>query len=107
MQFKRGTLFILSIVMLLLLTCPTGCGDSNDSHYAGNQHTLLGDEEPFYGSLLNNIIGGLVQGAEQKAGYQALGEILELLGWGSSDQSEVLNAMNQKLTRAGAGAPLH
>ncbi|MFO8163101.1 MAG: hypothetical protein ACQEQ7_09530 [Thermodesulfobacteriota bacterium] len=96
MKLKRNISFILSIAVLLSFISPMGCGDS-DSEPVENHRTLLGDEQPFYGSLLKKIISGLFEGAGQKIGYKAMGEILELLGWGSGGDQEYLDAMTQKL----------
>lgn len=96
MKSKRNLSFILSIAVLLTFTSLMSCSDS-DSEPVENHRTLLGDEQPFYGSLLKKIISGLIEGAGQKIGYKTMGEILELLGWGSGGDQEYLDAMTQKL----------
>ena len=60
MRYKRNIAFVLTFVMLLSFASPMGCGGSG-SHE--KRPTLLGDEEPFYGSLLQKIISGLFEGA--------------------------------------------
>jgi len=94
MRHKRNIAFILSLVLLLSFASPMGCGDSSPVE---RHRTLLGDEETFYGSLLQKVISGLFEGAEHEIGSNVMGEILDLLGWGSSSDQQYLDAMTQTL----------
>jgi hypothetical protein len=63
------------------------------------QDDLLGDENSFFGSLLEEVVSGLVDGASSNVGDAAMGEILSLLGWGdnNSGNAAALEAMDAKL----------
>ncbi len=78
--------------------CGGGGGESSPPPPSPSPSPSPLADESFYGSLLNVAITGLVKGAGQSFGSDAMGQILQLLGWGSgsSDQA-VLDAMNQKL----------
>jgi len=58
---------------------------------------LQGDEASFYGSLLKTVLSGLIYGAAGQIGSGAMGEILDLLGWGSNQDQDNLNEMSSKL----------
>jgi hypothetical protein len=58
---------------------------------------LQGGEASFYGSLLKTVLSGLISGAAGQIGSRAMGEILDLLGWGSNQDQDNLNEMSSKL----------
>lgn len=91
---RNAALLMLLATLFSSFAGPMGCADS---HPDVKQRSLLGDDAPFYGSLLQKVLSGLLQGAASKGGSAAMGEIMELLGWGGSDDKSALDAMSQKL----------
>ena len=81
------------LVTFMMLGGVGGCGGGND-----NPTPTLTADNSFYGSLINVAITGLVKGAAEDFGSDAMGQMLQLLGWGSgSGDQAALDAMNQKL----------
>ena len=84
------------LVTFMMLGGVGGCGGSSNSP-TPTPTPPLGDGS-FYGSLINVAITGLVKGAAENFGSDAMGQMLQLLGWGSgSGDQAALDAMNQKL----------
>ena len=98
-HYKTITLALVLFIFLGLANF-MGCSDSDSTVPNNQSRTLLGDEEPFYGSLLQKVLSGLIEGAEQKTGADVMGEILSLLGWGGGgDDKQYLEAMTQTLQK--------
>lgn len=85
---------VLGLSFIFVLSgCNRGGNDATKS-----PPVLGGAGEPFFGAVLSKVIGGIVSGAEGKIGGEAMGVILQLLGWGGGDGDQAaLAAMNTKL----------
>ncbi len=99
MRIGRNTALVVLLLAMLIFSvaAPMGCGDSQrEAPYP----SLQGDEASFYGSLLQAVLSGLLKGAAGQAGSAAMGEIMELLGWGGgSGDKSVLDEMSKKLDK--------
>ncbi|MHB8770944.1 MAG: hypothetical protein ACYC7J_08110 [Syntrophales bacterium] len=96
---KAKCTIVLSMVLFLFVfgfAGPMGCGDSQTP---AKSPRLQGDESPFSGGLLKDLLTGLWDGASGEIGGDAMGLILNLLGWGGGggDDQQDLAAMSQKL----------
>jgi hypothetical protein len=94
-----------AIAALILLTSVVGCSATGDSEAGGPlmepvvYANVLGDEESnFEGKLLQVVIEGLLTGASERAGGDAYGNILALLGWGGDANGGQYDAMKKALT---------
>lgn len=97
MKTKRT--IVLAMVLFLFVSGfagPMGCGDSSAPVKSPR---LQGEEAPFNGGLLKDLLTGLWDGASGELGGDAMGLILNLLGWGGGggDDQQYLAAMSQKL----------
>ncbi|MEZ5125036.1 MAG: hypothetical protein R2826_02135 [Thermoleophilia bacterium] len=105
---RRGMLAAL-LVVLLLASLAAGCGAEKDAEAEAARvadvdqpparaETLAAGEGSFAGGLLSEALGGLVKGAAGEVGTEAMGAILQLLGWGGdSGDTAALSAMNSRL----------
>jgi hypothetical protein len=89
----------LSMIVFLFVSSfagPMGCSDSSTP---AKSPRLQGDESLFSGGLLQKVLSGLLDGASGEIGGDAMGLILNLLGWGGGggDDQQYLTAMSQKL----------
>lgn len=97
MKTKRT--IVLAMVLFLFVSGfagPMGCGDSSAPVKSPR---LQGDDASFNGGLLQEVLSGLLDGASGEVGGDAMGLILNLLGWGGGggDDQQYLAAMSQKL----------
>lgn len=89
-------------VRRLIARCGTGKGTTRSNVVVVRvkaASSLPGDENSFFGGLLNKVVSGLISGASGQIGNQAMGQILSLLGWGSNDSgnSQALQDMDAEL----------
>lgn len=98
------TRFILTVAAILvaMMFAINGCGSSsnigNDNNDSDSNVTELSGS--FYGTMISDVMGGLEEGAIRELGGDAMGLILQYLGWGNSGNSEeatLLESMNIKL----------
>jgi hypothetical protein len=94
--------------VLIVLVCAgvlVGCNTSGDIEAVedfdqppAEADALSAGDTAFGGSLLSQVLNGLVSGASGQVGKEAMGVILQLLGWGGgSDDSAALKEMDTRL----------
>jgi hypothetical protein len=96
MKHLKSIILILLAAVLLFTTvqCNNDCNDDNDNKLK------LEDSSSFGADLIKTIVVGLAKGAASEIGGDAMGKMLDLLGWGDPDDDgdkEELDEMNGKL----------
>jgi hypothetical protein len=94
MKYLKSIILILLTAVLLFTTIQCN-NDGND-----NNENKLEDGSTFYGGLLKETMLALAKGAVGKIGGGAMGNMLDLLGWGDSDndiEKDALKKMDGKL----------
>lgn len=101
MKTKKITAATSALLVGLALATATGCGggSSDDLHHDNNKTGVWNDS--FTGSSFSFIFKGLAQGMLNKVGYDIMGDLFSLLGWGNSgstDEEKTLKNISAKLS---------
>ena len=103
MKMKKIALLAASVALVLVVMNSCGSSSTNNNNTSNDGNSTIeqpiGPTESFYGSLISDLLRGLMNGATGKLGGDTMGLILQYLGWGNSgDSKEVTLLKDMKQT---------